>query len=339
VIVKSFPKVVQKILKPLPRNDYPALSTFSFVSCWLGYVMDKSIVSMQDLFKRLNNQGIDLKISNFSKASKKRETEVFQKILEQLKRELSEKKGKGKARRLFPIDSTIITLTSKLLWSQGYHQVKLFCGLDSWTSEVGGIVIHFGQGHDHKYGQETVESIPDNAVGVMDRGFASTQRIKELKEQKNKAFVLRIKNNITLEMLENGNCKVGKDEREVEIRVVAFCDLEDRTEFRLATNLPEAGEEGISNEEIAEIYVQRWQIELLWKFLKMHLKLDRLMTKNENGIRIQIYVSLMAYLILQIIDIPPEFGKSLLDKLRYLQAYMCQQISYIHWFRKLIWLR
>jgi hypothetical protein len=24
-------------------------------------------------------------------------------------------------------------------------------------------------------------------------------------------------------MLENGNCKVGKDEREVEIRVVAFC--------------------------------------------------------------------------------------------------------------------
>ena len=27
--------------------------------------MDKSVVSMQDLFKRLNNQGIDLKISNF----------------------------------------------------------------------------------------------------------------------------------------------------------------------------------------------------------------------------------------------------------------------------------
>lgn len=339
MIVRSFPKVVQKILKPLPRNDYPALSTFSFVSCWLGYVMDKSIVSMQDLFKRLNNQGIDLKISNFSKASKRRKTEVFQRMLEQLKRELSEKKGKGKARRLFPIDSTIIILTSKLLWSQGYHQVKLFCGLDSWTSEVGGIVIHFGQGHDHKYGQETVESIPDNAVGVMDRGFASTQRIKELKEQTNKAFVLRIKNNITLEMLENGNCKVGKDEREVEIRVVAFCDLEDRTEFRLATNLPASGEEGISPEEIAEIYVQRWQIELLWKFLKMHLKLDRLMTKNENGIRIQIYVSLIAYLILQLIDIPPEFGKSLLDKLRYLQAYMCQQISYIHWFRKLIWLR
>lgn len=339
MIVKSFPKVIKDILKALPQKDYPVLSTFSFVSCWLEYVMDKSVVSMQDLFKRLNNQGIDLKISNFSKASKKRDTQVFQNIINQLKRQLSQKKGQIKARALFPIDSTIISLTSKLLWSQGYHQVKLFCGLDSWTSEVGGIVIHFGQGHDHKYGGETLESIPGNAVGIMDRGFASTERIKELKQQKNKAFVLRIKNNVTLEMLENGNFKVGKDEREVEIRVVAFCDLKERTEFRLATNLPESGEDEVTNQEIAEIYVQRWQIELLWKFLKMHLKLDRLMTKNENGIRIQIYSCLIAYLILQLIDIPQEFGKTILDKLRYLQSYMCQEISYVHWFKKLIWLR
>ncbi|EAM49661.1 hypothetical protein CwatDRAFT_1958 [Crocosphaera watsonii WH 8501] len=107
----------------------------------------------------------------------------------------------------------------------------------------------------------------------------------------------------------------------------------------MATNLPFDGEEGVSNEEIAEIYVQRWQIELLWKFLKMHLKLDRLMTKNEKGIRIQIYSCLIAYLILQLIEIPQEFGEKILDKLRYLQAYMCQEISYVHWFRKLIWSR
>ena len=339
MIVQSFPRVIKSILRPLPKNDYPVLNTFLFVSCWLEYVMDKSVVSMQDLFKRLNTQGIDLKISNFSKASKKRDTQVFLDIINQLKRELKRQKGERKARSYFPIDSIIISLTSKLLWSQGYHQVKLFCGLDSWTSEPGGIVIHFGQGHDYKYGHQTVAAIPGNGVGIMDRGFASCEKIKELKDNKNKAFVLRIKNNVTLEMLENGNSKVGKDEREVEIRVVAFCDLEKRTEFRLATNLPFEGTEGVSNEEIGEIYVQRWQIELLWKFLKMHFKLDRLMTKNENGIRIQIYSCLIAYLILQLIEIPQEFGKTTLDKLRYLQAYMCQEISYVHWFRKLIWLR
>ena len=74
-----------------------------------------------------------------------------------------------------------------------------------------------------------------------------------------------------------------------QVRQNLFCDLKKRTEFRLATDLPSEGEGAVSNEEIAEIYVQRWQIELLWKFLKMHLKLDNLITKNENGIRIQIY--------------------------------------------------
>ena len=57
-------------------------------------------------------------------------------------------------------------------------------------------------------------------------------------------------------MLENGNCKVGKDEREVEIRVVAFCDIETKSEFRLATNLLKEEEEQVINQEIMEIYIQ-----------------------------------------------------------------------------------
>ncbi|MFM6530798.1 MAG: glycosyltransferase family 2 protein, partial [Dolichospermum sp.] len=57
--LKNFPEVVKTILKPLPKKDYPVLDTFSFVSVWLQYVMDKSIVSMRDLFQRLNNQGDD----------------------------------------------------------------------------------------------------------------------------------------------------------------------------------------------------------------------------------------------------------------------------------------
>jgi hypothetical protein len=63
------------------------------------------------------------------------------------------------------------------------------------------------------------------------------------------------------------------------------------------------------------------------------------MTKNENGIRIQIYSFLVGCLLLQLIKIPREFGKTILNKLRYFQGYMCQKISYVHWFKKMIWLR
>ena len=291
---------------------------------------------MRDLCTRMNIQGVNVQISTFSKASKIREVDIFEKIIAGLNKRLSIKKGVENARALFPIDSTVISLTSKLLWQEKWHQVKLFCGLNSITSEVGGIVIHFGQGHDSKEGKETIASIPANSVGVMDRGFASVQRIKELLGNEDKHFVLRIKNNVTLEMLENGKCKVGTGKNAVEVRVVMFSDLEERTEFRLVTDLPFEEEGAVSNEEIAAIYVKRWQIELLWKFLKMHLKLDNLITKNENGIRIQIYSCIIAYLILQLIDIEEEFGKSLLDKLRYLQSFMCQHTSYVHWFRRIV---
>lgn len=68
----------------------------------------------------------------------------------------------------------------------------------------------------------------------------------------------------------------------------------------------------------------------------MHLKLSRLITKNTNGISIQIYAALICYLLLQLVEIPASLGSKLLDKLRYLQAFMSENISYVHWFKKIV---
>jgi len=95
---------------------------------------------------------------------------------------------------LFALDSTTITLTSKLRWNQGIHLVKLFSGINLMNSELPEVSLHFGKNHDSKYGKETVESIPANAVGIMDRGFSSHEKIREL-YKKEKYFILRLKNN------------------------------------------------------------------------------------------------------------------------------------------------
>jgi putative transposase len=68
----------------------------------------------------------------------------------------------------------------------------------------------------------------------------------------------------------------------------------------------------------------------------MHLKLDRLIAKNINGIEIQIYRSLIGYVMLQLVKIPKNCGHKALDHLRYLQAFMCENISYVDWFRKIV---
>ena len=106
-MLTKFPKLIKDILKPLPKNDYPVLNTFLFVSCWIGFTLDKSLVSMRDLCTRMNTQGMNVQISTFSKASKIREVDVFEKIIAELNKRLSIKKGVEEARALFPIDSTI----------------------------------------------------------------------------------------------------------------------------------------------------------------------------------------------------------------------------------------
>ena len=170
----------------------------------------------------------------------------------------------------------------------------------------------------------------------MDRGFAGLKFIQKL-VQDNKYFVLRIKNNWKLEFeSESRLTKIGSSTDAQAYRMVNFCDVETQTEFRLVTNLPDDGDAAVSDEEIRDIYRLRWGVELFWKVLKMHLKLDKLISKSVNGITIQLYASLIAYLILQLISIPTQWGNKLLDKIRYLQACMCQKISFVHWLEELI---
>ena len=77
------------------------------------------------------------------------------------------------------------------MWEEGWHQVKLFSGLNSITIPSTVVVIHFGQGHDSKEGEKTVAAIPVNGVGAMVRGVASRLRILKLLEEKDKHFILR----------------------------------------------------------------------------------------------------------------------------------------------------
>jgi len=52
--------------------------------------------------------------------------------------------------------------------------------------------------------------------------------------------------------------------------------------------------------EIAALYKARWQIELLFRWIKQHLKLKKFMTRSENGIRLQLIAAMIAYLLLRI---------------------------------------
>lgn len=53
--------------------------------------------------------------------------------------------------------------------------------------------------------------------------------------------------------------------------------------------------------EIAALYKERWQIELLFKWIKQNLKIRRFLGRSENAVKIQIYVALIAFLLLRML--------------------------------------
>ena len=52
--------------------------------------------------------------------------------------------------------------------------------------------------------------------------------------------------------------------------------------------------------EIAALYKSRWQIELLFRWIKQHLNLRKFMGNNDNAIRLQIIAAMIAYLLLRL---------------------------------------
>jgi putative transposase len=52
--------------------------------------------------------------------------------------------------------------------------------------------------------------------------------------------------------------------------------------------------------EIAALYKGRWQIELLFRWIKQHLRIKKFLGNNENAIRLQILAAMIAYLLLRI---------------------------------------
>jgi IS4 transposase len=79
------------------------------------------------------------------------------------------------------------------------------------------------------------------------------------------------------------------------LRKVTYRDEEGRI-FQFISNNWE-----IANEEIALIYRYRWTIELVFKKLKQNFQLHFFYSESENGIKTQIWVTLIAHLLLTVL--------------------------------------
>lgn len=97
------------------------------------------------------------------------------------------------------------------------------------------------------------------------------------------------------------------------LRMVRYWDEDDQREFTFLTN-----DKHISALQVANLYKNRWQVELFFKWLKQHLRIKKFWGTSENAVKIQVYTAITAYCLVAIMQHDMQLDRSTYEVLQIL---------------------
>lgn len=282
--------------------------------------------------RKLSHIGITFKIgrSTLADANKRRSEAIFESIYRDTyatyRHVLSSDSRTGKTpqwmRRLQIIDSTTITLFSNLIFKGvGRHPKN--------GKKKGGIkvhtVIHANEGvpSDIRFTSAATNdsfmlkpsSLSKGDIIAMDRAYIDYEKFEQLTE-KQVIYVTKMKKSLKYEILGDTIYQTPEGVMEVRVqevrftkkkqggetivhnaRIITYVDVRKHKLISLLTNDME-----FDPSEIIEIYRRRWEIELLFKQIKQNFPLRYFYGESANDIKIQIWVTLIANLLLMVMQ-------------------------------------
>ena len=215
--------------------------------------------------------------------------------------------------KVYAFDSTTIPLCLSVFWWAKFRKKK------------GGVKAHVLYDLEAQmpafyhittasvYDSKAMPEIPyeTGAYYVFDRGYNNFGELYRIQRMES-FFVVRAKSNLqyrcvkwkrrmpknilTDAEIELTVYKSRKDYPE-NLRLVRYYDEEQDREFMFLTNAMD-----LTAQQIADLYKNRWQIELFFKWLKQHLKIKKFWGTTENAVRIQISAAITAYSLVAIVQ-------------------------------------
>ena len=73
---------------------------------------------------------------------------------------------------------------------------------------------------------------------------------------------------------------------------------------------------------IADLYRQRWQVELFFKWIKQHLRIKAFLGTSENAVKTQIWIAVCTYVLIAIVKKRLKLPHSLYELLQILSLTM-----------------
>jgi len=232
--------------------------------------------------------------------------------------------------KVYLLDASTINLCLETFPWATYRQkkgaIKLHVGLDAdgYLPEF----IDVTEGKKHEMSWARILQLPTGSLAVFDRGFTDYDWWQELTDS-GIFFVTRLKDNALVEYFKKrpGRKAAGVIlDQEIrlngmkdKLRLVQFI-ADDGNEYRFVTNAHH-----LKAAIVADLYKERWKIELFFKWIKQNLKIKTFLGTSENAVLTQIWIALCAYLVLAYLAFLSKIGASMQQILRLLQLNLFER--------------
>jgi FOG: Transposase and inactivated derivatives len=232
---------------------------------------------------------------------------------------------------VYAFDSTTIELCLETFkWAlyrknQGKGGIKVHTLYDIETSIP--TFFHITEARLHDMNAMDVIPYEENSFYIFDRGYNDFKRLHNI-ECIGAYFVVRGKKNndfrplrwtrrfppdsdILSDAIGYIDGQFTREKYPDKTRRIKYWDEENKREFVFFTNAMD-----IDPMTVVELYHQRWQIELFFKWLKQHLKIKKFSGETENAVRIQIYSAITAYCMMAIVQKKMRIERSIYEMLQ-----------------------
>jgi hypothetical protein len=148
--------------------------------------------------------------------------------------------------------------------------------------------------------------LKDNAKYEVQHGSLFEKKLEkgEFGVYKVEHIHIQYKETVETKVGDKKKTKKVKQAKTLCLRLVWFKDARER-KYKFITNNWD-----ITNEEVALLYKYRWSIETCFKQLKQNFQLTYFYSDTENGIKTQVWCTLIAYLLLQVVQTKMESDKA-----------------------------
>jgi transposase len=277
-----------------------------------------------------------LNLSSLSRANNHRTYRLFENIFFYLLVRHSSNLSNSEISLFKVIDGTFLTLSSKLFswanFSPDTKAVKLTFCLDLSKEIPEQVIINVGEADDNA---EILKlNLHPGFTYIFDRGYCS-QAVYSHFNKNHILFITRLLTSWSYEIkeefpIEKGTnilsdelITLGKNQQRVKGDLRSITLINDKDEIiHFLTNRFD-----LKAKEITEIYRERWNIELFFRWVKQYLRIKRFLGTSPNAVYSQIYLALITYLLTVLLKLTTNCNLSNLEIFRIIKYNLFQPIK------------